>query len=270
MQLVGRARRLLARIAVRGGHAAAATLERKPTFEERLAHDQVRRMHYAYPVYQAALQARTLGIERLTVIEFGVFTGHGLRDLEAIAAEVEPATGVGLEIVGFDSGQGMPEPLDYRDMPYIWQKGFFKIDVESVRKQLERSELVLGDVGETVHQFIKGDRPPIGFMSFDLDYYSSTRKAFELLTYQASHFLPRTFCYFDDIVGDDFELHCDYTGELLAIKEFNESHPMRKVCPIHKLRNKRIYPAGWTEHIYVFHIFDHPLYNRYINTAKDW
>jgi hypothetical protein len=257
-------------MAGRGGQAVAATLDRKPTFEDRLAHDQVRRMQYAYPVYHAAVQARRLGIERLTLIEFGVFTGHGLLDLEAIAAEVEPATGVGLDIVGFDSGQGMPEPLDYRDMPYVWQKGFFKIDVEAVGKQLERSELILGDVGETVHEFVKTDRPPIGFMSFDLDYYSSTRKAMELLAYPSSHFLPRTFCYLDDIVGDDFELHCDYTGELLAIKEFNESQLKRKVCPIHKLRNKRIHPAGWNEHIYVFHIFDHPLYNSYVNTDKNW
>ena len=241
-----------------------------PSFKERLDHDDVPRMQYAYPLYQAAVQAKRLDIDRITAIEFGVFTGHGLRDLEYIAGEVEREVGVRVDIVGFDSGTGMPDPVDYRDMPYIWQKGFFCIDLSSVKQLLNRSEIILGDVGRTVREYASRKRAPIGFVSFDLDCYSSTVKAFELLTYSSDLFLPRMFCYFDDIVGDDFELHCDYTGELLAIREFNERNERRKICPLHLLRNKRLRPAGWNEHIYVFHLFDHPLYNRFINTDKNW
>ncbi|WP_257292085.1 hypothetical protein [Endozoicomonas sp. ONNA1] len=240
------------------------------SFTERLKYDEVPRMQYAYPVYRAAIEAQRLGIKRISVIEFGVFTGHGMQDLESIAEQVEPETGVKIDVIGFDSGKGMPPPVDYRDMPYVWQEGFFSINVDEVKKHLHRSELILGDVGETVHEFMKKDRAPIGFISFDLDYYSSTVRAFELLKYPDKHFLPRTYCYFDDIVGDDYEIHCECVGELLAIKEFNEENEKRVLCPIHKLRNKRIVPAGWTEHIYVFHIFDHPLYSKYINTDKDW
>lgn len=241
-----------------------------PSFKERLDVDEVPRMHYAYPVYQAALQAKRLGIPRITAIEFGVFTGHGLRDLEYIAGEVEGELGVNVDVVGFDSGAGMPEPLDYRDMPYIWQKGFFRIDLEAVKAQLHRSEIILGDVGHTVHEYMSRPRPPIGFMSFDLDYYSSTVKAFQLLSAGCELFLPRPLCYFDDIVGDDAELHCEYTGELLAIREFNDRHERRKICPLHLLRNKRQRPAGWNEHIFVFHMFDHPQYCQFINTDKNW
>jgi len=155
-------------------------------------------------------------------------------------------------------------------MPYIWQRGFFRIDLPAVQAQLHRSEILLGDVGKTIHDFAARRRPPIGFMSFDLDYYSSTVKSFQLLGSASELFLPRALCYFDDIVGDDAELHCEFAGELLAIREFNDAHRSRKLAPIHLLRNKRLHPAGWNEHIYVFHIFDHPLYNRFINTDKNW
>lgn len=268
MSLWTRGRRYLARrIAPPAMFDAAGAA----SFRERLEVDQLPRMQYAYPLYHAALQAKRLGISRITAIEFGVFTGHGLRDLEYLAGEVEREVGgIDIDIVGFDSGQGMPAPVDYRDMAYVWQKGFFCIDLPAVKSQLHRSEIVIGDVGDTVHEFVKRGPAPIGFISFDLDYYSSTMKAFELLDYPTELFLPRVMSYFDDVAGDDFELHCEYTGELLAIREYNESHASKKVCPIHLLRNKRRFPAGWNEHIYVVHHFDHPLYDRYVNTDKNW
>ena len=241
------------------------------SFLTRLEWDRLPRMQYAYPLYHAALQAKRLDLPRITAIEFGVFTGHGLRDLELLAGEIEREIGgIAIDVVGFDSGQGMPAPIDHRDMAYVWQKGFFTIDLPAVKAQLHRSEIVLGDVGDTVHEFAKRDHAPIGFISFDLDYYSSTMKAFQLLDYPSERFLPRVMAYFDDIAGDDSELHCHYTGELLAIDEFNRDHPSRKICPIHLLRNKRRLPAGWNEHIYVAHLFDHPLYDRYINLDKNW
>lgn len=268
-----RGRRYLARRIAPPEAPPAATPEPlvEPSFRERLDSDELPRMQYAYPLYHAALQAKRLDIPRITAIEFGVFTGHGLRDLEYLAGEIEREIGdIVIDVVGFDSGQGMPAPADYRDMAYVWQKGFFCIDLPAVKSQLRRSEIVLGDVGDTVHEFVKREPAPIGFISFDLDYYSSTMKAFELLGYPTQRFLPRVLSYFDDVAGDDFELHCEYTAELLAIREFNEQHELRKICPIHLLRNKRRSPAGWNEHIYVVHFFDHPLYNRYINTDKNW
>ena len=34
----------------------------------------------------------------------------------------------------------------------------------------------------------------------------------------------RIFCYFDDVLGDEISMYCDYSGELLAISEFNETN----------------------------------------------
>jgi hypothetical protein len=57
----------------------------------------------------------------------------------------------------------------------VWKPGFFHLDVEGLEKKLTKAKLVLGNVKETVTNFIENEKPaPIGFVSFDVDYYSST------------------------------------------------------------------------------------------------
>ena len=68
-------------------------------------------------------------------------------------------------------------------------------------------------------------------------------------------------CYFDDIIGHTYS---DYNGERLAIHEFNDRWPMRKLSPIYGL--KYFVPSeeqnsNWPEQIYMAHFFEHPLYN---------
>ena len=64
-------------------------------------------------------------------------------------------------------------------------------------------------------------------MSFDVDYYSSTVDLLRIFDAHEEFLLPRVYCYLDDIIGDDWEIHCEYVGELLAIKEF-KLHGMNK------------------------------------------
>ena len=150
-------------------------------------------------------------------------------------------------------------------------RDFLKIDLDLLKNRLKKAELILGDVANTIGGFIKTKNPsPIGFISFDLDYYYSTIEAFKILEEASSCFLPRVFCYFDDCIGDDWELHSEFTGELLAINEFNEKHPTRKISKINGLRYKRIFEASWNEVMYVLHIFDHPTYCQHINPSKNW
>jgi NADH:ubiquinone oxidoreductase subunit len=240
-------------------------------FEQRLRWDLFKRPDYAYGVYQAALQARALGIPRICAIEFGVAGGNGLLALEDVADQVTKHVGVGVDTYGFDTGTGMPAPVDYRDMPYLWQPGFFRMDVDLLMQRLRQSVLVLGDFMETVPKFISGYGPaPIGFLSFDCDYYSSAIAAFQLFGEDHRFFLPRVLCYFDDMIGGDWELHSPYTGELLAITEFNQRHTAMKIARINGLAQKRKVPAWWHELMFVHHRFDHPLYNHHIFPEKDW
>ena len=223
------------------------------------------RPHYAYGVYSAAQLAKKLALPGISVIEFGVAGGRGLLALEEIARAVSSDTGVEVATFGFDAASGMPEPADYRDLPHVWAKGFYRMDEAKLRQKLSGAELVIGDVGETIPSWLQTpDRLPLGFIAFDLDYYSSTMKAFRILECPAALRLPRVYCYFDDIIWPERACHNEFIGELRAIGDFNRAHETAKLCPIHMLRYMRPEIAAWHEQMYVMHDFDHPLYCRNI------
>ena len=145
------------------------------------------------------------------------------------------------------------------------------MDPDALKQRLKGAQLIVGNVSETTQSFLtRTDISPIGFISFDLDYYSSTIQAFKLLGGGTKFFLPRVFCYFDDIVGNDWEHHSEYAGVLLAIKEFNAALGIRKITPISNLHHKRRIPAAWNDQMYIFHDFQHPDYNRHILPDKNW
>ena len=241
------------------------------SFVESVRWDRLERTWLAYGVLQAALQAKALGVPAISVVEFGVAGGNGLVLLEQYAEQVERVTSVRCHVFGFDSGGGLPKPVDYRDLPYIWQPGFFGMDVNLLQKRLRRAQLVLGEVADTVPQFIaNGNAPPIGFVSFDLDFYSSTMEALGLFGQAVDRLLPRVFCYFDDCVGDDWELHSQYAGVLLAISDFNGRQAMRKIAPIYGLRHKRRRPAAWNDMMFVLHSFEHARYNDHVHPNRNW
>jgi hypothetical protein len=250
--------------------AVRALVKRSPNapFERRLEWDALDRPHYAYCTYHAARLAKALGLDAVSVVELGVAGGNGLVLLEHLAATVAEVVGIRIETFGFDAGTGMPAPSDYRDLAYVWRPGLFAMDEDALRRRLRSARLVIGDVASTIPAFVdEGGYPPIGFVAFDLDYWSSTVAAMRLLDGPAELRLPRVFCYFDDIIGDDWEIHCPYVGELLAIEEFNASHDHIKVSPINGLRHKRRIPAAWNDQIYVAHDFAHAQYNTNVHPA---
>ena len=63
------------------------------------------------------------------------------------------------------------------------------------------------------------------------------------------------------MVGDIDWAYSEFTGELLAIKEFNAAHDQMKIAPVSGLRfwGKRI-PQVWHEQIFVAHLFTHSDY----------
>jgi len=261
----------LMRAAVRPASALTAVLRHTPgiPLETRLKLDLFDRPAYAYGIYHAARQARALGLRELSLIEFGVARGAGLLAMERIADEVQRDTGVAFRIFGFDLGEGLPAPRDYRDLPYIYRGGFYRMDKANLLSRLQRSELVLGDVRDTVPPFVRAGRfPPIGFISFDLDYYSSTMDALEILRGGDALYLPRLFCYFDDVVYEE-GLYCEYTGELLAIREFNAREQRQKLAQPNGFWLTRIRPAAWNYQLYVCHRFDHPLYTAFVTPQAE-
>jgi hypothetical protein len=237
--------------------------------DTRIEYGVVPRPHYGYGVFWAATTAKRLGIPRISVMEFGVAGGRGLLALESLAAEVAAFTGVQIDVYGFDTGEGLPSPLDYRDLPHIWSQGFYKMDVGKLRARLTRAQLVLGDVAQTATQWLnREERAPIGFIAFDLDYYSSTKAAFSIFGAGHPRYLPRVYCYFDDVSSNDLGCMNEHVGELLAIREFNAANPGRKIAKVEQLRANRRRWESWQEKIFVFHDFAHPLYCRPVITHE--
>lgn len=232
----------------------------------RLAAGALQRQPYAYIMHQGALLASRLGHARISVLEFGVAGGGGLLEMERHATEIERLVpGVTFEIYGFDSGQGLPAPRDYRDLPYHWKPGFFAIDRSKLEVKLVRAKLVFGDVRDTTRTFFADHRPaPIAAVVHDLDFYSSTADALGLFADDPHFLLPRVYCYFDDTLGGETELYNDWTGELLAINEFNAAQPNVKIAPPPHLR-VRDGGQAWRHQIWVSHRFDHPEYGRFVS-----
>ena len=135
------------------------------------------RPQYAYGVFHAARQAKLLGLDGISVVEFGVAEGNGLLALESTASEVADYFGIRISVFGFDSGEGMPDAVDYRDLPYVWRRGFYRMDQSRLKERLRPStQLVIGSVSKTVQNLLHTP-DPVGFVAFDLDYYSSTAEA---------------------------------------------------------------------------------------------
>jgi hypothetical protein len=216
---------------------------------------------YAWGVLNAASLAKHLQIPRISVAEFGVAGGNGLVALERIAAVCESLVGVKIDVYGFDSAVGLPKPVDYRDTPNLFSENDFPMDVDKLRAKLERARLVLGPIQDTLPEFMRSDVAPFGFIAFDVDLYSSTVQALKTLEGPHSFLLPRVFCYFDDNQGLTYS---EFTGERLAISEFNQKWTHRKISPIFGHRyflNPETANQKWVEQIYLAHFFDHELYN---------
>jgi hypothetical protein len=225
------------------------------------AQNRVRtRPQYLWPLLHAAHVARALGIPRIAALEFGVAGGNGLLAMERAAAAARDLSGTDVAIFGFDTGSGMPAPVDHRDAPWLIEPSYFTMDEAALRARLNGSRLVLGPVAETVAEWSRSDHPPIGFMAFDLDYYSSTMEAFGVIEGDPERMLPRVPCYFDDVFGYGWT---DFMGPRAAIAEFNEAHDERKIGKIHGLRFElppEEFRQPWHEKLYVLHMFDHPRY----------
>jgi hypothetical protein len=241
------------------------------SFHSKLDYDLFERPHYAYCLASAARLARQLGRTRISALEFGVAGGRGLLALEALCPEVEREYGVEIEIWGFDTGEGLPLPVDYRDLPYIWRQGFYRMDQAALRAKLRRARLVLGNVSDTVPGFVDTHTPaPVGAVFLDLDFWSSTRDALRLFAGPAETMLPRVFCYCDDVLSiDGGGVLCEDVGQLRAISDYNGQSEMRKLRRIAGLDSTRRLRAAWNTQIYVHHAFDHPDYDTYIHDDPD-
>lgn len=228
------------------------------TYRTKIAWDLVVRQPYAYGILKAAELARQHGLDAVTVVEFGVAAGGGLLNMAHIAARVQRETGVALHIHGFDTGSGMPPAVDYRDHPELYQEGDFEMDQVALEAILPPNvTLHIGPLPQRVAEFLDtlGPAAPLGFVSLDVDYYSSTVDALTAFAGPAEKYLPWLVVYVDDI---SLEPHNSKAGQLCAITEFNDRVPIRQLERHAFFEQWRIFRrASWIRHIMFLHVLDH-------------
>lgn len=224
------------------------------------------RPHYAYCMWVAADLARRLGLTRISAIEFGVAGGNGLAFMVEFAERIRSHTGITIDCIGFDTGEGMPEPESAKDLPYWFKAKQYRMDRGALAERLPDATLVLGNVRETVRSFIERHDPaPIGAIINDTDYHSSTQDSLALFDDVCAHpgkFLPRIPMYFDDVIGSELEMYGSHNGQLSAIADFNEASADTKVH-----LNQNLLPHAhirYRHQIYYAHLFSHPRYCEYI------
>lgn len=239
------------------------------SLRKKIAFDLVIRQQHAYALLNVADQAKSLGYSKATIMEFGVAAGAGLLNLQKLAKQVTRETGISFDLYGFDTGTGMPQPQSYKDHPEIYQAGDFPMDFSLLSSELEtHTKLIIGQLSETVKSFSELDftAAPIGFISIDVDYYSSTVDALKVLELNPENYLPRVLIYLDDL---EDQSHNSYCGEQAAVSEFTARNSMRPIEKHPFLRGYRIFKnARWIDHIYQCHILDHKTRNLLDNGRK--
>jgi hypothetical protein len=216
--------------------------------------DAVTKPNYLTGVLYAANQAVEEKVPEISVIEFGVAGGNGLLALQDYAAAAEKESGIRISVWGFDTGKGLSQPCgDYRDHPDRYVPGEYSMDEKVLTRRLHpRTKLILGDVSKTVVTFVgEASYPRIGFVSIDLDLYSSSKGALQVLALPGRRMLRRVPLYFDDI---DSSVHHDWAGELLAIREFNNNNASVKIDRWRGIEYERPFGEhGWLKRMYMAH-----------------
>ena len=193
------------------------------------AKDPSWRPEFAWGVLSAAMLAAVLGVEEICALELGVAGGACLLGLEAAAADAQYLLGVKLRVVGFDAASERGPPTD------------------RVRR---------GPISETIPEFLRSEPPPIGFVSFELDDYSSTMDGLGLLEASPDRLLPQVFCCLTGTLRPPLtEL-----GARAAIDAFNTGHELRKLSPLRDVKHSLPRSESrrpWPERLYVAEILDH-------------
>ncbi|MFC2117178.1 hypothetical protein ACFLSY_00870 [Bacteroidota bacterium] len=235
---------------------------------KKIKYDLVPRMPYSFGLdlsYKTAISLKNkLIVNKLIFIEFGVASGAGLFNMADTAKKLSVYYNIETEIIGFDSMDGMPKPVDYRGHPEKYLDGdFIPIDIEKLKSRLPINvKLYTNDLKKSIKEFQKtlSEGDFIAFISFDLDYWSSTVEAFEIFKLPCNYFLPKTILYFDDI--QDIDDH-NHAGEFLAIKEYNHNNDLQKINKINNLRYQRIFKNQvWIEQMYWHIDFSNPFFSR--------
>ena len=223
------------------------------------------RPHYESLIYETSKNAIKLGFNEISVVELGVAGGNGIKSILKYKRKIEKILDIKINIVGFDTGTGLPNSDLKEDLPYFWKQGdYTNINLKDLEKEDSSIKIYEGNISSTIDKYILENKIKIGLIFFDLDLYSSTKLFLDKIPALSEKklLLPRVFCYFDDLFVADYTLN-DINGEPLAIKEFNNQFKKIKLGKTFDHITDFKFPLAKGQ-IYTLHDFDNENYNKYI------
>jgi len=235
----------------------------------KLSYDAVERPGYSYGIMNAVIQAKSLGYSSMSILEFGVASGQGIKVMQKIQREVLKELNFEILIYGFDSSIGLPKSTNIKDQIYFWEESMFTNHNRDYSEiQNNKTQIIIGNVEETASTFIDKFKPPvIGFIAFDLDFYTSTIGAFSLLEkINIDNFLPRVESFMDDTASYNYLSANSHTGVLSAIIEFNKRDAEVQILQKVGIGRSRKVINGWFDACFVIHFFSNERYNEFINS----
>ena len=213
----------------------------------------------AYGLLMAVRAAKKYGNNSISVAEFGVANGRGLKRMTNLAKRLAKQSGVKISVFGFDTAEGLPAPEDYRDHPELFGEGDYPMqDFDALQAELKgRAKLVIGDIRDigTLGEILS-ESGPLGFASIDVDIYTSAKSALKLIAdSKASALLPTVGLHFDDVWSEWG--YNKFAGELLAIDEINVEYESRKIDHDRYVDYWHGGTQPWHAAMYMLHAFDH-------------
>ena len=222
----------------------------------------------AYGLLMAVRAAIKYGIDSISVAEFGVANGRGLRKMTNLAERLSRQSGVKISVFGFDTAEGLPPIEDYRDHPELFSEGDYPMqDFDALEAELKgRAKLIIGDI-RVIGSLdgIFSSTGPLGFASIDVDIYTSAKSALKLIANsEAKVLLPTVGLHFDDVWSEwGFNR---FAGELLAIDEINDEYETRKIDNDRFVDYWHRGAQPWHASMHMLHAFDHPLRFKSVRT----
>mgnify|MGYP000847657011 FL=1 len=216
-------------------------------FFELIKYGTIPRPNYALGILMAAHQAKELGYKKISIIELGCWNFEGLIDIENYIHDIKKFIDIDFNVYGFELGTGhIKEETNPRNRLYELSGGDYTFKKKDNLKKLQFSELVLGDVKDTVPKFLEEghlDEAPLGFIIFDLGFYTSAKNALQLLNSDSKRYLPRSIIYSDN---NYFVLKNE--ADKAAFSEFNKEGG-KMISPIGELAEQL--SVSWNKWIFL-------------------
>tara|TARA_B100000965_G_scaffold137739_2_gene114595 strand:+ start:1970 stop:2824 length:855 start_codon:yes stop_codon:yes gene_type:complete len=216
-------------------------------FFELIKYGTIPRPNYALGILMAAHQAKELDYKKISIIELGCWNFEGLIDIENYIHDIKKFIDIDFNVYGFELGTGhIKEEIDPKNRLYELSGGDYTFKKKDNLKKLKFSKLILGDVKDTAPKFLEEshlDEAPLGFIIFDLGFYTSAKHALQLLKSDSKKYLPRSIIYSDN---NYFVLENE--ADKAAFAEFNQEGN-KIISPIGELAEQM--SVSWNKWIFL-------------------